>query len=301
MRQALSTSAFIYVMDKELVEKAFVAPIRGQIEPIGPILDIRMDDFLVELADAVNSSPIDALECYFSPTLDRLRMTDLLLSRVRKDFWSVHGPYGRYLDVSSPELPGRVDAIAGYKEAILFAESLGAKVVVIHPGHKTMYDVPRNVRLEYAINSIKQIAEFAGERNIQAAVEPLPNDEIGSSLEEVLDIIEKVNTPNVGVNFDTNHLFPASSIPALIRKARGLITSVHISDQDDVERHWLPFTGKLDWTDVLQALTDADYTGPLVYETHIREAKNVSDVLNIITTNYIRLSSLMPESVQQYI
>lgn len=296
MRHALSTSAFIYVMSKELVEKVFVTPGKTVSITCDDRINSLMEDFLKELVQAINTYPIEAVECYFSMALDRHRMTDALLP-ITKEFWSVHGPYGKYYDTSSPEPESRAGAIRGCSEAILLAESLGAKVVVIHPGHSTVYDVPRQLRIDCSIDSIKQIADFAGEHGTRLAVEPLPNDEIGCRIDEVIDIIDKVNRPNVGVNFDTNHLFPASAIPSLIRKVKGLITSVHISDQDDIERHWLPFQGKLDWKEVLQAFSDAGYNGPLVYETHIRDAKDPNEVASIVSANYKELSKLIPESV----
>jgi D-psicose/D-tagatose/L-ribulose 3-epimerase len=283
-------------MSKELVEKVFVAPGKSTFVEFDDRINSLMEDFLWDLVRAINKYPIEAVECYFSVALDRHRMADVL-STITKEIWSVHGPYGKFYDTSSPELESRTGAIKGCCEAVLLAKSLGAKVVVIHPGHSTAYDVPRQLRIDHSIDSIKQIADFAGEHGVKLAVEPLPNNEIGCFIEEVIEIIEKVNRPNVGVNFDTNHLYPAAAIPSLIRKVKGMIASVHISDQDDIERHWLPFLGKLDWKEVLQAFIDAGYNGPLVYETHIREAKDPDEVASIVSANYVELSKLIPESV----
>ncbi len=98
----------------------------------------------------------------------------------------------------------------------------------------------------------------------------------------------------MGVNFDVNHLFPPEAIPGMIRKAGSRILNVHVSDQDGIERHWLPFAGTMDWAEVLKALTDAGYTGPLIYETHIRDASNCMEAGRIIVDNYHRLIELAP-------
>ena len=140
--------------------------------------------------------------------------------------------------------------------------------------------------------TLKKVADMAGESGLKIAVEPLPKDEAGNSLDEVLWIIEKINRPNVGINFDVNHLFPPENIPSLIRKAGELIRSMHISDQDGQERHWLPFEGTLDWQEIIKALTEIGYSGPLIYETHIQNVQTCDEVGRKVVDNYRRLISL---------
>jgi len=130
--------------------------------------------------------------------------------------------------------------------------------------------------------------------HINLAIEPMPRIEIGNSLDEVFWIIDRINKPNVGINFDTNHQYPAAAIPDLIRRAGGLILSVHFSDQDDVERHWLPFEGKIDWEAVLTALTDIGYSGPLVYEAHVANVEDCDHVVSKVVENYERMIRLAP-------
>jgi sugar phosphate isomerase/epimerase len=173
------------------------------------------------------------------------------------------------------------------------AKRLGAKVVVAHPGSNTDYGVPKQTRLEIAADNIRKVAGKAAESGIKIAVEPLPKQEPGNTLDEVLWIIERIDRDNVGINFDVNHLFPPEAIPSLIRKAGNKIFSVHISDQDGNERHWLPFMGALDWKEVLSALKETGYQGPLIYETHIRDVKTCEEVGRAVVENYKCLSKLI--------
>ena len=297
LRHALSTSAFIYAMDPDLVQNSFSAQRDEKHIEVDHETSILMAEFLKDASRMINEKPIDAIECYFSLMLDRHLLADTFMKYMKKEFWSVHGPYGRYVDPSSPEEIGRKNSVNGCREAVLFAKTVGAKVVVVHPGFSTQYDVPRELRINHSIESIKKMADFAGEHGIKLAVEPMPKLEIGNTLEETIHIILSVNHPNVGMNFDTNHLYPAADIPNLIKQAGSLLTSIHISDQDDIERHWLPFAGKVNWEDVLKALIDVEYQGPLVYETHVRDASSVDEVGEIVTDNYAKLMSLMPEGV----
>lgn len=297
LRLAMSTSALIYTMDRSMLEAAFGLQSKGPVQPVSREINNMMCDFLLDVAASVNKYPVDALELYFSPTLDRVQLAEAIRPILQKEVWSVHGPYGKYLDTSSPDPIAKECTVKGYREAILFAKDLDAKVVVVHPGHKTWHDVSRDIRMNCSIEAIRKIADIAGEHNITLAVEPMPNDEIGCSMDEVLHIVEQVNSPVVGINFDTNHLYPATSIPSYIRMADGLIKSIHISDQEDAERHWLPFMGNLDWQAVLDALVLGGYSGPLVYETHIRDAVNTEDAVDAVCRNYEKLALLIPNNL----
>jgi sugar phosphate isomerase/epimerase len=244
------------------------------------------------MMQAVSRLDIDALECYHSLAWDRDLVLDVALENPSVEFWSVHAPYGKYCDPSSPLERAREGALAGFLDTIAVAARLGAKIVIAHPGINIEYDWPRNKRIDMVVDVFRQVADTAGEQGISIAVEPLPKKEIGSTLEELLHVVEMVDRPNVGVNFDVNHLFPPEAIPGMIRKAGSRILSVHISDQDGIERHWLPFQGTMDWREVLKALVDIGYTGPLIYETHIHDARDCDEAGRIIVDNYRRLIQL---------
>jgi sugar phosphate isomerase/epimerase len=255
-------------------------------------LNRMMADFTRDMMSAINPSEISALECYHSTIWDANQVLEPILDHPNVEFWSVHAPYGRQFDPSSPNPDIRGDAVEAYCGAVDVARRLGAKVVVAHPGSQAEYDMPRRERLTLIPDVIGKVADYAAEYGIKIAVEPLPKHEPGSSLEEVLWVLDQINRPNVGVNFDVNHLFPADAIPDLIRKAGNRILSVHISDQDDTERHWMPFEGKLDWNAVLDALGEVGYDGPLIYETHVKNADSCADIARMVVDNYHRLMRL---------
>ena len=263
-----------------------------------PLLDSRqkhiLADFMRDIMRVMNSTDITAMECYHSLLWNNDELLEILLDNAKVEFWSVHAPYGRFSDPSSPDAEIRCAAVKAYQHGIDLAKSLGAGVIVAHPGANVEYDVPKQTRLEFAAETLKEIADKAGEDNIRVAVEPLPKQEAGNNLDEVLWMIEQIDRPNVGINFDVNHLFPPENIPNLIRKAGDRIFSVHISDQDGQERHWLPFKGTLNWQEILAAFIEVGYTGPLVYETHLSEAKSSDDVGQIVVENYKQLISLAP-------
>jgi sugar phosphate isomerase/epimerase len=289
LRLGISGSSFVRVMPQELVKAAYLDGREGKIHKFDHRQNRLMVDFMRQLMNAVNDSPIQSMECYHSLAWDNEPIMEVLLDNPRVEFWSVHAPYGRYANPSSPIPDERNGALAGILDSIQIARRLGARVVVVHPGVDILYQCPRENMIQHAIQTIGAAAEKAEEAGVMLGIEPLPKREIGNSLEEVLSLVRQIAHPNVGITLDTNHLFPPELVSELLRKAAGLLVNVHISDQDGTERHWLPFEGKLDWKEVIRALADVGYQGPLIYEAHLRGVSNCREVVSRIVENYSRL------------
>lgn len=297
LRLGVSGSCFIFTMPEDILRGAYWEPANGKRAKFDDRLNAMMVEFMRDMMHTVNTMDIDAIECYHSMAWDRDLIVEVAMENPNVEFWSVHAPYGRYANPSSPDQSSREGAVEAMSDAVQAAASLGAKVVVTHPGANVEYDASRQSQIELCIDPFRKVADLAGEHGINLAIEPLPKKEIGCRLEEVLEIIERIDRPNVGVNFDVNHLFPPEAIPGMIRQAGSLIRSVHISDQDGVERHWLPFQGTMDWGKVLQALVDVGYAGPLMYETHIHDVSTCDEVGRPIVENYRKLIQLAPADI----
>ena len=288
----ISGSSFSYQMPRELVVAAYLDAQVGRGIPFDDRRNRMMLNFMREMMDTVNSSEIESMECYHSLAWDKEPILELMLDKPHVEFRSVHAPYGLFGNPSSPVPEERDGALAGYLDSLKVATRLGAEVIVAHPGVDIIYDAPRETMLHHSADTIRKAAEAAGEHGVKIGIEPLPKREIGNSLDEVLRLVEMIGLPNVGITFDLNHVFPPEKIPELIRKAGGLIVNVHASDQDGAERHWLPLQGKLDWRAVLQALTESGYNGPLIYETHLKDAQSCREVITAVVENYGKLADV---------
>ena len=296
LRLGISASAFAWVMPEGLSWVAY-----GQrVQERSVRFDDRQNDLMVEfyhqLMKSVDRPEVEALEFYHSISFDRDRVIGVVHEYPGVNIWSMHAPFGRFADPSGPDDEVRAGARAALLDSVEAALMLGAKVIVVHPSSNVAYDVPRKRKIDCCVELLKEIGDAAGEKGLKLAVEPMfrPN-EIGHTLDELMGMIERVDRPNVGINFDVNHVFGAEDIPDLIRQAGSLIYNVHMCDQDGVERHWLPFEGTLDYNKVLAAIVEVGFTGPIIYESHMEESKNCDHAMQAIVENYKRLIKLSPK------
>jgi len=84
----------------------------------------------------------------------------------------------------------------------------------------------------------------------------------------MMRLIDQVNSPALGMNFDPSHLFPMGEIPQMVIYEVGeRVFHTHFSDNDGTSNaHWRPGKGKIDWRGVLQALKAVGYDGVISIE-----------------------------------
>lgn len=158
--------------------------------------------------------------------------------------------------------------------AIRAAGVLGAKVVVLHAIRipKGINDTVHNYNLKF----FSTLAPYAKEAGVKLGIENLfLRDEerrcIGgllSSPEEVNAIIDALGDDTFCACVDIGHAAITGNDPAnFIRKVGKRCLALHIQDCDKIDdRHMLPFTAKLDFASVADALCDVGYTGDVTLE-----------------------------------
>ena len=124
---------------------------------------------------------------------------------------------------------------------------------------------------------------IAADAGLRVAIEPHPYRWVSSG-QGMLRLIERTGAPNLGLNFDPSHLFPAGDMPHYVVLSLGdRIYNTHFSDNEGhTNAHWRPGRGKIDWTAIFAALRMIGYSGPITLEledapgashwTHFREA-----------------------------
>lgn len=180
------------------------------------------------------------------------------------DLWSYHLPFSPFseIDISKRELKKKT--INYFKVLIEKAAEIGIRRFVVHPSGEPILDRYRRNRMEYAKESLYELAEFTSTLDSFVLCENLPRTCLGRNSEEILGLIGVDD--RLKVVFDTNHLL-CEAYSDFIDKTGNRIESVHISDYDYLnERHWLPGEGKIDWYDLYTRLINSGYKGPWLYE-----------------------------------
>ena len=166
-------------------------------------------------------------------------------------------------------MPGRI-------REIVRAAWLGAEAILVVPAVVGAWDSP-TLQTPYAdaLNHTHDaLSALAGEAEGRSVVIAVENVNVYSrfllSPVETADLIDRVNSPWVGVYFDTANVLPTGYPQDWIATLGPRIRRVHIKDFDlsqrGMEGFCAPFDGDVDWPAVMQALADAGYTGPLTYE-----------------------------------
>lgn len=136
---------------------------------------------------------------------------------------------------------------------------------------------------EVVVEGFAAACAIAAGAGLRVAIEPHPYRWVSSG-QGMLRLIERTGAPNLGLNFDPSHLFPAGDMPHYVVLSLGdRIYNTHFSDNEGhTNAHWRPGRGKIDWKAIFAALRTIGYSGPITLEledapgashwTHFREA-----------------------------
>jgi D-psicose/D-tagatose/L-ribulose 3-epimerase len=176
-------------------------------------------------------------------------------------------PPGRDLLSERDEVASTQDFL---RRCIAIAERLGTKVV-----GGPMYSAvgrrwllapdERQQTIERLTEALRPVVDYAGERGVNLALEPLNRYETSliNTAEQGLEVVEAVDSPALGLLLDTYHMnIEEKSPPDAIRLAGGHLYHVHASASD----RGAPGADHVDWPAVAGALRDVAYEGVLCIE-----------------------------------
>ena len=224
--------------------------------------------------------------------LDDLRFQRLLLGTNKRKIQELIDALGLrvvvhlpYIDVNLASLNTEIvsASVSSLQKWISTASQINAEILVSHVGRlSTGYPVAylKSAR-QNVTRSLHRLAKSAKGRGIKFTIENdhnSPNRVIAGYADEVKKIAEEVGCE---VTFDIGHantiIEPSNFIPVL----KGLITNVHIHDNDGKSDQHLPIgRGNINFPKILKGLKENGYNGPLIIEAHS---------LNDLLTNLNRL------------
>jgi D-psicose/D-tagatose/L-ribulose 3-epimerase len=237
------------------------------------------------LVKKVREMGFDIIEiCIEDPaTIDVSRINEALKENDLKA--TICGAFGPDRDASSDDRNIRANAVK-YLEACIDAARELSSPFVAGP----MYSAVGKTRLlspderakqwSLAVETLKPLAEYAGQRGVQLAIEPLNRFETDfiNTVEQGLDLVGRIGTPNVGLLVDTFHMnIEEKDIPAAIRKAGSKVFHFHSCEND----RGTPGTGHVEWKEVASALREINYQGPVVIEAFTTDITEIARAVSL--------------------
>lgn len=154
------------------------------------------------------------------------------------------------------------------------ATACEAGAILVIPAMVGRFDEPQpRVRYAEALNhvyeallSLRAEAESCG---VTLAIENLWNRFLLSPV-EAADLLDRINSPNVGWYFDVGNIMPFGYPADWLRTLGRRVSRVHLKDYDLSRPGPAGFCplgeGSVDWQEVFAALDDIGYDGPVTYE-----------------------------------
>jgi len=193
---------------------------------------------------------------------------------------SVCGAFGPDRDVSHEDPSVRWTGLDYLRGCIDLAAEVGSPHVA-----GPMYSAVGKTRLlpeedreqqrRWAAESLRAAGEYAGERGVGLAIEPLNRFETDliNTVDQGLDLCERVGLDNVGLLLDTFHMnIEEKSVPDAIRRAGGRMRHFHACEND----RGAPGSGHVDWGPVLSAVREIDYAGHVTIESFTPEIQEIA-------------------------
>ncbi len=239
----------------------------------------------LDLFDHVKAIGFDILEiCVEDPdTIDVAAIRD----RAAQTGVSVTicGAFGPDRDLSSEDSARRRAGVAYVERCIDVAAELRSPFVsgpMYAPTGQTRLqsDDARRAQWQRAAASLKGVATYAAERGVKLAIEPLNRFETDliNTVDQGLRLVEDVGVDNVGLLLDTFHMnIEEKDIPAAIRRAAGRIVEFHACAND----RGTPGDDHLPWREIVAALSDVHFRGPVVIEAFTPEIKEIARAVSI--------------------
>lgn len=145
--------------------------------------------------------------------------------------------------------------------------------VIYAPWGKFTGSVRTREEWEYCKEELWEVAEFAKERRVYLAIEPVNRFETYflNTASEARKLIEEIGHPNIKIHLDTFQMnIEENNIYEAIKTAGGLLYHFHCC----ASHRGIPGTGHIEWNEVFKALKEVNYQRWLVIESFIPAIMN---------------------------
>ena len=138
----------------------------------------------------------------------------------------------------------------------------------------------RSTLVDRLVESLRPLADYAGERGVRLAVEPLNRFETSllNSAAQAMEVVERVDSPACGVLLDTFHMnVEEKRLDAAIREVGDRLVHFHACGSD----RGTPGEDHTDWPAIASALGEIGYGGAVVIESFTGENRTIATAASI--------------------
>jgi len=176
-------------------------------------------------------------------------------------------PPGLDLNLASLDPGIRAETVLRYREIIGLVADLGGKMLVAGPGKRHPL-MPISVEEAWSMSrqGIEECVHYAEERDVIVGLENAGGWGFGSTVKELRDAIEEIDSPHIGIVYDVANGADSEYPPAAIREIASDIVLIHLSDMGDKWGHSPIGMGKIDFSAISSSLSDIGYEGVSILE-----------------------------------
>lgn len=174
--------------------------------------------------------------------------------------------YSDGLSLTDFEPEKRKTCLSRLKGQVDLAAEFGA-LVIIGGIRGILAESPKDRRIqeEAFYNSLLGLADYARKAGVTLVIEPINRYETNmiNTVSEGLIALTRLGQKNIALLVDTFHMnIEEPCIAESIRKAGRVVAYVHIADSN----RWAPGFGHIDFSEILAALDEIGYDGPISAE-----------------------------------
>lgn len=171
---------------------------------------------------------------------------------------SLHAPF-HDLNIASWNLAMRKAAVKQLKECVEMADYLNSSVVVVHPGFVSSRKYNRRKTFEMMIQNFSEILKLAEDLDVTLCLENMASKPkaLGIHPDELIKIVEKVNSPHFKLTLDVAHANTTGIEPVeFAEKLKSHVHHLHISDNQGRDSHLPVGLGTIDFKEFFKPICD---------------------------------------------
>lgn len=181
---------------------------------------------------------------------------------------SLHAFFGPDYNPSLPDEAARQASVDNLVREADYCRDLGGAMLIVHPGEDPAgADTTAPARRDALRRSAEALAAAGEREHMVFALENLPPGVVGDSMAMLREIVDEVDSPQLGINYDCGHANLSGDPVEILRQGGPRILGTHIHDNlgaDD--NHLPPGFGSVDIEAVCRELAAIGYRGAFMLE-----------------------------------